>query len=505
MDDFSQSPALTQSLGDYDLAELLDQGPLTRSYRAIQRSVSRQVLLDELREEIASPEVVEQFFADVRAKAAVDHPLIASIYEAVSSPNSHFYTREKLAGRSLLDLLESGERLTPLEMARLLRRLADANIYLQARGINTVPLAPEHVFVEDQGLTRMVNVAVAGTRGASAHVADTQMLGIILEDLIGEEMEGATRVRTLLGWMAELDRPDPLAWEQILSYAEQVEQQLTAPTTSPQPAPTQRADTRASSTLPVVLGILAAVVAIAAAVVVMTRKDEPKAPLQRDLSARVSVPAGSYPTPDGSEAALPGFRIDAFEVSVGEYQKFLDQLSALPEENRRAYDHPEQPASKLDHVPDEWAQMLAAAESRTLWHEASIDLNYPVVLVDWWDAYAFARWQQGRLPAQNEWFAAASVRTPDLSKLEPSLWGPVDADSRDITPNGLRGMAGNVAEWTADKELNPSVPMTPRRPLIIGASHQHPAGGANAREWVDSRSLRRSDVGFRVLYDGTGD
>jgi hypothetical protein len=383
--------------------------------------------------------------------------------------------------------------------------LADANIYLQARGINTVPLAPEHVFVEDQGLTRMVNVAVSGTRGVSAHVADTQILGIILEDLIAADMQGATRLRTLLGWMADLERPQPLTWEQILSYAEQVEQQLTAPTI-PQPVPTRRAsDPRSSSTLPVVLGILAAVAAIAAVVVIMTGKDELKAPPQRDLSALVSVPAGSYPTPDGSKVDLLGFRIDAFEVSVGEYQKFLDQLSALPEENRRAYDHPEQPTSKLDHVPDEWAQMLAAAKSRTLWHELTIDLNYPVVLVDWWDAYAFARWQQGRLPTQNEWFAAASERTPDLSKLKPSLWGPVDADSPDITANGLRGMAGNVAEWTAENELNPSVPMTPRRPLIIGASHQQPAGGANAREWVDSRDLRRADVGFRVLYEGSGD
>jgi hypothetical protein len=63
-------------------------------------------------------------------------------------------------------------------------------------------------------------------------------------------------------------------------------------------------------------------------------------------------------------------------------------------------------------------------------------------------------------------------------------------------------MAGNVAEWTGENELNPSVPMAPRRPLVIGASHAQPAGGAKAREWVDARSLRRDDLGFRVVYDG---
>lgn len=503
MDDLSLSPPLTRSLGDYDLAETLDQGPLTRTFRAVQRSVNRQVLLEELRQEVATPDAVEQFFADVRAKAAVDHPLIASIYEAVSNPHAHFYTHEKLAGRSLLELLESGSLLTPLEMARLLKRLADANLYLQSRGINAVPLAPEHVFVEDQGLTRMVNVAVAGARGENTQVADTQMLGHILEDLIAQDMEGATRVRTLLGWMADLERPYPLTWEQILSYAEQVEQQLTAPTTAPQPAPTHRATEGRSNNLPLVLGILV-VVAVIAAAVVMTRSDDRKAPPPRDLSAVISLPAGTYLTRDEAKVDLPALRIDAFEVSIGEYQKFLAQLKMLGD-NANAYDHPEQPATKPNHLPDDWDAMLAAATSGGQWQDAPIDLNFPIVLVDWWDAYAYARWQHGRLPTQNEWFAAASARAVDLSKLQPSSWGPVDADSPDITATGLRGMAGNVAEWTGENEVNPAVPMTPRRPLISGASYQQPTGGAMAREWVDSRSLRRPDVGFRVLYEGIGD
>jgi len=499
MDDLSVSPPLARSLGDYDLTKLLDQGRLTCTFLAVQRSVNRQVLLDQLREEPATPEVVARFFADVRAKAAIDHPLIASIYEAVSRPDAHFFTHEKLAGRSLLELLEAQHRLTPLEMARLLKRLADANIYLQARAINTVALAPEHVFVEDHGLTRMVNVAVAGSRPERLHVPDIQMLGHILGDLLRADVEGATRMHTLLGWMADLERPDPLTWEQILGYSEQVEQQLTVTTFTTQ-APTQRAEPPRQKNLPIILGALAAVAVIAAAVLLLRGPDEPKAPRQRDLSAMVAVPPGTYPTPDGSQVELPAFQIDAYEVSIGEYEKFLAQLHDLGEA-ANAYDHPEQPKEKSTHAPDGWDEMLAAATSGGLWRNAPIDLNFPVVGVDWWDAYAYARWKRGRIPTQNEWFAAANARDADLSKLRAAAWGPVDADSPDILPNGLRGMAGNVAEWTGEDELNPLVPMTPRRPLVIGASHAQPADGARAREWVESRSLRREDLGFRVVYE----
>jgi hypothetical protein len=357
-------------------------------------------------------------------------------------------------------------------MARLLKHVADANLYLQTRGINAVPLAPEHVFVENDGLTRLVNVAVAGTRSPLAHVADTQMLGHILEDLIRDDAEGATRVRTLLSWMADLERPLPLTWEQIQSYAEQVEQQLTAPTQTLPPAPTRQGKAAPKSQTPLVLGILAAAAVAVGLAVIISRNDNPKVPQERDLSATISVPQGSYATMDGASAELPAFQLDAFEVSIGEYRKFLDQLSALPDGQRNAYDHPEQPASKINHHPDGWDEMLAAAVAGSPWRDQLIDLNFPVVL------------QRG-----------------DPPKLEPSGFGPVDADTLDITPAGIHGMAGNVAEWTGENELNPSVPMNPRSPLVIGGSFRTAGAGAKTREWVESRSLRRDDLGFRVAYE----
>jgi hypothetical protein len=326
------------------------------------------------------------------------------------------------------------------------------------------------------------------------------MLGHILEDLIRDDAEGATRVRTLLSWMADLERPLPLTWEQIQSYAEQVEQQLTAPTQTLPPAPTRQGKAAPKSQTPLVLGILAAAAVAVGLAVIISRNDNPKVPQERDLSATISVPQGSYATMDGASAELPAFQLDAFEVSIGEYRKFLDQLSALPDGQRNAYDHPEQPASKINHHPDGWDEMLAAAVAGSPWRDQLIDLNFPVVLVDWWDAYAFARWQQGRLPTQNEWFAAVTQRG-DPPKLEPSGFGPVDADTLDITPAGIHGMAGNVAEWTGENELNPSVPMNPRSPLVIGGSFRTAGAGAKTREWVESRSLRRDDLGFRVAYE----
>jgi hypothetical protein len=395
-------------------------------------------------------------------------------------------------------LLESAQKLSPLELARLLKRVADANIYLESRGTATPALALNDIFVEDQGLTRMANTAIAGPRAEDAHVADVRMLGGHLGELLREEDSGATRMRTLLGWMADTERVPPLTWHQIQDYAEQVEQQLTAPLATQLPAPTQHGHHPGQKKLPLAW-IIVAVVALGFLVLMLSRSETPQVPPLRDLSGVVEIPAGSHRTDDGQLVELPAFRLGAYEVSIGQYAKFLEQLAALPASQRNAYDHPDQPEATNSHLPDEWDEMLAAAQQGGQWRNLTIDLNCPVVLVDWWDAYAYARWQRGRLPTQNEWHAALAKSPPGKTA---AGYGPVDADPLDVTGNGLHGMAGNVAEWTHEDELDPSVPMTPRRPMLIGGSFRKPRDGVNAREWIEDRRLRRDDLGFRVLFEG---
>jgi len=134
-----------------------------------------------------------------------------------------------------------------------------------------------------------------------------------------------------------------------------------------------------------------------------------------------------------------------------------------------------------------------------------MQLDCPVVNVDWWDASAYCEWKHCILPTQEEWFAALRSQMSNPPALLPAAWGPVTANTPDHTPNGLLGMAGSVAEWTRRPAPNPANPMGPRLWVLIGASFLHPQNGALAREWTDDRSLRRPDLGFRVAFDQNPD
>ena len=63
-------------------------------------------------------------------------------------------------------------------------------------------------------------------------------------------------------------------------------------------------------------------------------------------------------------------------------------------------------------------------------------------------------------------------------------------------------MLGNQLYGASEKLVkDPSNPLGSPQWVIIGASFAKTANGAQAREWINDRDLRRHDVGFRIAYD----
>jgi formylglycine-generating enzyme required for sulfatase activity len=218
------------------------------------------------------------------------------------------------------------------------------------------------------------------------------------------------------------------------------------------------------------------------------------------LPGPVSVSAGTHPTPDGGEESLASFDLSGHEVTIREYREFLDTLKRLPENLQDNYDVEGQPKTKTGHAPLDWDAMLAAARSGGIWENLSMSLECPVANVDWWDASAFCKWKNGRLPTQEEWFAALRTRMENPDTMTPAGWGKIsDIPAGDQTPAGLYGMAGSVAEWTQDAATNPANPLGEKSHVIVGGSYRRPRGGALAREWTTDLLQRRPDLGFRIV------
>ena len=311
-------------LGDYLLLERLAEGPLITTWLAEQVSVNRRVLVDELDPQRASRSAA--FLADIRAKAAADHPLIGTVYEAVIERDLCFYAHELLPGATFEDRRLANEAFLPAKLAYLLRRISEANLYLEAHQLATSLLTIDAIHLDDHNVVRLKNLVIAGKREPEHSIRDIKRLGETLPPLVAAGEPGTTRILSVLGWMRGEGVVDPISWEDVRKFCEQIEEQLAGPLSniSAPISPIEQVKRRPILLISVVTVIgLAAIAAIA----IKVRPPAPP-PVKASLPEPVEIPEGSYPTPDGLEETLRAFRISAHEVTIGEYAQFLDALAS---------------------------------------------------------------------------------------------------------------------------------------------------------------------------------
>jgi formylglycine-generating enzyme required for sulfatase activity len=92
---------------------------------------------------------------------------------------------------------------------------------------------------------------------------------------------------------------------------------------------------------------------------------------------------------------------------------------------------------------------------------ASDHEDHPINCVTWHDAHSYCAWRKKRLPSDREWQLAAvggTRRYPwgDDDPTDQPCWLLTDQGTcarrshpRDVTPDGIFDLAGNVAEWTS--------------------------------------------------------
>ncbi len=117
-------------------------------------------------------------------------------------------------------------------------------------------------------------------------------------------------------------------------------------------------------------------------------------------------------------------RFDQFPVTVRRYNRFLE---AVRRQGSQEWDHPAKPP-EFSHEP--WWERLRVKE----YFIGPAYEDHPAVCVNYWSAYAFARFEGKRLPTSLEWEAAArgleGRRFPWGDDIELSFVNSADSWSR---------------------------------------------------------------------------
>lgn len=251
-------------------------------------------------------------------------------------------------------------------------------------------------------------------------------------------------------------------------------------------------------------------------------------------SACVNIPAttfimgrdhgGSCEESPAVKISLSAFRIDKYEVTNLEYSKFI---ATSGYDNKRYW-------SEQGWIWKETEKINQPA----FWNDPDLGISNPdkpVVGVSWYEAEAYAMFagDRVRLPTEAEWERTARGRNggvfpwgdaPHLNRAnfgsgsinsDGSLYtASINTFKEDVTEEGCRHMAGNVAEWVLDS-FQPEIYGTQNNstdPYCSIPAHKKVFRGGDwcrgafymsttQRDWADP-GARLKYLGFRLVRNG---
>jgi serine/threonine protein kinase/tetratricopeptide (TPR) repeat protein len=141
--------AAGQMIGRYHVLNLIGEGGFGSVYRAQQREpVVREVALKVIKLGMDTRQVIARFEAERQALAIMDHPNIASVYDAGATETGRpFFVMEFVDGVSITEYCDS-HRLPPTKRIRLFQDVCAAVQHAHTKGVIHRDLKPSNILVE---------------------------------------------------------------------------------------------------------------------------------------------------------------------------------------------------------------------------------------------------------------------------------------------------------------------------------------------------------------------
>ena len=180
------------TLGRYQIVSQLGRGAMGTVYRALDPAIERTVAIKTLNPDLPDEnmaEVKERFLREAKSAGKLNHPNVVTVYDVGEAGGIAYIAMEFLEGRSLRQVLDSGEPLPLESIVQIAAQIADALDYAHRHGIVHRDIKPANIMISPSGFAKLTDFGVAympsssmtqtGTvLGSPKYLSPEQVLGL---------------------------------------------------------------------------------------------------------------------------------------------------------------------------------------------------------------------------------------------------------------------------------------------------------------------------------------
>jgi serine/threonine protein kinase len=179
-------------IGNFEVTRQVGFGGMGSVYLGLDPELNRQVAIKVIREEVHDQEVLDRFFREARAAAALRHPNIITIYASGQHEHQPYMVMEYVEGDSLADIIRSRKTIPLADKLSYIEQLCAGLHFAHRAGIVHRDIKPANVMVDREGMLRILDFGIARIEGSGLtqdgaligslnYMSPEQMLGKLID------------------------------------------------------------------------------------------------------------------------------------------------------------------------------------------------------------------------------------------------------------------------------------------------------------------------------------
>jgi len=153
-------------IGKYSIVGELGRGAMGIVYKGVDPYIGRTVAIKTVRFDVISglheqEEAIQRFIREAHSAGILSHPNIVTIYDVGEDEGLTYIAMEYIDGKSLEELITSGQRFSLDEIVNLMTQIGDALDYAHQKGIIHRDIKPGNILIDTEGKAHLVDFGIA--------------------------------------------------------------------------------------------------------------------------------------------------------------------------------------------------------------------------------------------------------------------------------------------------------------------------------------------------------